>query len=343
MYPWLESICKMDNKIELVVKLQSKEKAQKYVSNKFRGSGTVFDIKEGHVQFLVKDWELLQGAKVKPYQNINVCKVMQEGTPLSRIEKICEENYGYGTLGCFARDKVGQPFALTAQHVLCEEDREKNQKRYIFSEVSKKAQGNESKHTIMLSTCSSGLHTVKCIREKDIYLDIAILRLSKSLMNEHKVQITEKLNVAQVKQGETVFKIGAVTGKTTGTVTKAWLQLYNENSDSRYGNVFCVKGDGRNKAFAEDGDSGSLVYSLRGGKKYALGILSKALRDPEGSFRNGIFYCVHLKYCIEALKSLGNKLKLYDEATPAENSTNGVTLLSHRDVYEHYKCPYSME
>ena len=342
VYPWLESISKNDNKIELVVKLQSKEKAQKYISDNFKENELIFNIEEGDIQFLVKDWELKKGAKVQPYQNINICEVVQEGTPLPRIEKICKENYGYGTLGCFAKNEEGQPFAITAQHVLSIENRETNKNRYIFSEVTKQEQGVQSEHTIMLSICSSGLLNVECIREKDIYLDIAMMKLSDSLIEEHGVQIKEELHVAHVRRGVKVYKFGTETGETAGTVSKVWYLLNNEFSEGiRFGKVFTVKGDGR-EPFAEGGDSGCLIYTWKRGNKCALGILSKCIKDSNGSLLNGTFFCVHLKYCMEALKGLGSTLTLYDGATGV-TSTNGTNLLSHRDVYEHHKCPYKHE
>ena len=305
----------------------------------------MFEVKEGHARFLVKDWKLLKGSKVKPYQPINICKVVEELAPLPKIEKTCEDNYGYGTLGCFAKNKTGEPFAITAQHVLCKINLEKNKNRYIFSEVLKQEQGEqneECKHTVMLSTCSSGLLKVKCIRQKDILLDIAMMKLSESLINEHKVQITEKLDVARVKINEKVFKIGAETGKTTGTVTKASARLYNEFlEDIKVGEVFCVEGDASDSPFAKCGDSGSLVYTMRGDKKYAIGIVSTAILLAESS-QTEMCCCVHLYYCMEALKTLGSKLILYDEATSENVATNGVSLLSHTDV-RHDQCPYDMK
>ena len=325
-----------------MVKVQSKETAQKYVSDNFKEDEGKFEIEEEDVQFLVKDWELPIGSKVKPYQPINICDVVKEVAPLPKIEKTCKENVGHGTLACFAKRKKkdNECFALTAQHILSMKNYEKKQRRYIFSEVSKQGEEREQcRNTIMLSTRSSGLLDVEYICRKDIYLDIAMMQLSKSLVYEHQIQIAEKLHVEMVHKDEKVFKIGTTTGQTTGTVTKVWTHIRNEFSN-KFGLVFCVKSDSKETPFARPGDSGSLVYSMRGGKKCALGIIARGPTDKKGSL-DGEFYCVHLEFCMKAIrKKLGKKLELelYDEAMSEKSSTSGVSLLSHEDVYEH--CTY---
>ena len=302
------------------------EKAKKYVSANFKENTHIINIEGKHVKFLGKeDWKPMNGSKVKLYQNMKLCKIAQQRSPLAKIEKICEENYGHGTLACFAKSETGQHFAITAQHVLQKASIENREKRYIFSEVSKQEGATEHKSstdTIMLSTCTSGLLNVDNFARRPFYLDIALMELSSSLVNEHKVLFTKELQIRSVNKDEEVFKIGVKTGKTTGKVEVLQIYRKNEWSENRKkGLVFGVKGVSTTKPFAKPGDSGSLIYCIREGTKYALGILSQAEPDSSGGLQNAMFYCTYLNYGIKALKKFGGDLTLYDDPSVEKSAT----------------------
>ena len=325
------------------MKPECREKAEEYVSVNFKENIRIIIIEERQVKFLGKeDWKLLNGSKVKPFQNIKLSEIAQQQSPLAKIEKICEENYGHGTLACFAKSETGQHFAITAQHVLQKASTENGEKRYIFSEVSKQEGETEyrsSKDTIMLSTCSSGLLNVDNFQKRPFYLDIALMELSSSLANQHKVLFTKELQMRSVKKDEKVFKIGVETGKTTGKVEVLQIYRKNEWSENRKkGLVFGVKGVSTTKPFAKRGDSGSLIYCIREGTKYALGILSEAEPDSSGGLQNAMFYCTYLDYGIKALKrKFGGNLTLYNDPSVEKSAT--YAWLSDLDAEcQHCKC-----
>ena len=321
---------------------ECREKAEEYVSANFKENIRIIIIEERQVKFLGKeDWKLLNGSKVKPFQNIKLCEIAQQQSPLAKIEKICEENHGHGTLACFAKSETGQHFAITAQHVLQKVSTENGEKRYIFSEVSKQEGEKEhrsSKDTIMLSTCSSGLLNVDKFEQHHYYLDIALMELSSSLASEHKVLFTKELEMRSVKRGEEVFKTGVETGRTTGKVEVPQIYLKNEWSEkNKKGLVFGVKGVSATKPFAKSGDSGSLIYCIRKGTKYARGILSQAEPDSSGGLQNAMFYCTYLDSGIKALKKFGGDLTLYDDPSVEKSAT--YAWLSDLDAEcQHCKC-----
>ena len=278
-------------------------------------------------------WKIEKGSQIKPFQFVNVCE-----DPLSKIEQICVENSGYGSLGCFAKDeKTCKLYAITAQHVLSDEPDERDKERYIFSRVSKGSGQNMQYETAMLSTQSSGLQKVGSFGENDYFLDIAMMPLSEGLNNVGALVCTEEFIMGNnVKEGDEVFKTGKVTRETKGKYVGRIWDSHTISEDKGWG--FLVKSADGDNPFAEKGDSGSLVYLKRDQKNYALGILIQLHQNPSGNVADKTYFCMYMWHGITALeKQFGVKLKLYGVLSLEKSP--GKTFFSHDDIKEeHCRC-----
>ena len=268
-----------------------------------------------------------------------MCEITACEEPLSMIESVCYDNFGSGTLGCFAKDEKGQKYyAITAQHVLSTAWEEKKEERYIFSNILNASRLDMPCQTVILSTESSGLQTVKLLGNRDkklYYLDIAMMAISDSFDS---VTCTEELKICNnIMKDEEVFKSGVETGETKGKFVTWAIVPHPLSEKEEPGCAFLVKSADEERPFAKPGDSGSLVYTKRDGKTHALGILAESTTDDT------IYVCTYITEGIQALnEQFDVNLQLYDGLS--YNTSGENTFISHNVINKkHCTCNNSQQ
>lgn len=173
---------------------------------------------------------------------------MKQGDPLlSKIPNV-DENYKTGTLGGFVTktDDASKIYALTCNHVFPFE----NQVAY-----TENAQG-----------CNGFGNCVFTTREKSC--DFAAIEIMETFLdncdvafrNTMKKKINARVHSENLQNLGVVHKIGAQTNLTNGyIVSPEYYDKLKDENNREY--IFLVEGTG--KYFSDEGDSGSLVFSVR--------------------------------------------------------------------------------
>ena len=338
--PRFSHIYGKDGRIKLGLKPGSRKIVDHHLSTNFKQYEDTIDIEETCIEQLCNDiWELKVGSTVEPVQFIDICRILQE--PALNPQEIIQQRRS-GTLGCFANDKKTQKyFAITAQHIFSNAPLERDKVRYIFSKVSKSRDQNmQLEETAMLSTQSSGLQRVQRVEDKSYSLDISMMPLSKSLNNVGTVRDTGEMHIENnIAGGTEVFKEGITTGKTRGEVVSGnVLCVYPRLGSEESGVVFFVKSVDSETPFAKPGDSGSLVYMEKDGRKHALGILAAVSKPISSVEVNNEYICISMLHGIKAVnESFRVDLKLYSGLSFSKMP--GKTFYSHDDVQDsHCRC-----
>lgn len=171
---------------------------------------------------------------------------MKQGDPL--ISKIPNEDENCGTLGGFVTktDDARKIFALTCNHVFPYE----NQVAY-----TENAQGCNGFGNCVFTTREKSCDFAS-IEVMETFLD----KCDVAFRNTMKKKINARVHAENLENIGVVHKIGAQTDLTNGYILSSeYYDKLTDENNREY--IFLVKGMGKN--FSEEGDSGSLVFSLR--------------------------------------------------------------------------------
>lgn len=173
---------------------------------------------------------------------------MKQGDRLSSKIPNEEENYTTGTLGGFVT-KTGDArkiYALTCNHVFPIE----NQVAY-----TENAQGRNGFGNCVFTTRENSCDFA-AIEILETFLDKCDVAFRKTM----KKKINARVHAENLENIGVVHKIGAQTNLTNGYVLSSeYYDKLKDENNREY--IFLVKGIG--KDFSDEGDSGSLVFSLR--------------------------------------------------------------------------------
>lgn len=164
----------------------------------------------------------------------------------------------------------------------------------MFGEIRNTLQ-NDSFHTVALSSphvissgdvaCSSTGEIIgECIwpGSKANIHDVSIVKIDSSLINSLKrTYFNENIIVEERPHGilcyRDVFKYGATTGKTSGSIEQINdFQLFDRD-------VMAISSDDPKNPFSTNGDSGAIVLTIIDGKYYGIGVIYGGSLDDRGA------------------------------------------------------------
>lgn len=164
----------------------------------------------------------------------------------------------------------------------------------MFGEM-KNTLENHSLHTVALSSphvissgdvagTSTGERIGECIwpGSKANIHDVSIVKIDSSLINSLKRKyFNENITVEERPHGilcyRDVFKYGATTGKTSGSIEQINdFQLFDRD-------VMAISSDDPKNPFSTNGDSGAIVLTIIDGKHYGIGVIYGGSLDDRGA------------------------------------------------------------
>lgn len=164
----------------------------------------------------------------------------------------------------------------------------------MFGEM-KNTLENHSLHTVALSSphvissgdvagTSTGERIGECIwpGSKANIHDVSIVKIDSSLINSLKrTYFNENITVEERPHGilcyRDVFKYGATTGKTSGSIEQINdFQLFDRD-------VMAISSDDPKNPFSTNGDSGAIVLTIIDGKHYGIGVIYGGNLDDRGA------------------------------------------------------------
>ena len=281
-FSWSTCVYKSGAKIKIGVKPGKIGDAKNELERK-KYTPAYYDLEERMFDYLgPKSWKISKGSKVM-------------------------DNFGSGTLACFAQDERKNCFAVTARHVVDKECDGRD------AEAEVEEQGEKELRRINLSTCRFG---VLGVIDKH-FIDIAMMEISDNLKSQQQFAFHKELTCGDVvkyyemgRRHRRVFMIGAESRTIKCRIADKHCVLEIEELRGR--GFFVEPTPGYS---AQKGDSGALVCSIVD-NKVALGLLSicGTAKDEESRVLLG---CVKLKNCLEALRQNNNHvdLRLFDNVT----------------------------
>ena len=225
---------------------------------------------------------------------------------LRNLQDVITPNIPYGTLTCFAKYH-GKFYAITAQHVL--DTHRFSGEKNVLAQIHFDCVELLLADIVLLSSRYHGCLKVVNIGSSDNVVDIALLPLLQRELDEASLKLVKvfkrddshgidgRQNSEDFLQDQLVTKVGAITGKTHGTIEHASMYCTSNPTqhNSASGEMFAIKGV-TEQPFAAKGDSGSLVTIKLDEEVYALGIISQ--------IQHGLALCVRMEDCLKALESI---------------------------------------
>lgn len=164
----------------------------------------------------------------------------------------------------------------------------------MFGEIRDTLQ-NDLSHTVALSSphvissgdiacSSSGERIGECIwpGSKANIHDVSIVKIDSSVINSLKrTHFNENITVEERPHGilcyRDVFKYGATTGKTSGSIEQINdFKLFDRD-------VMAISSDDPKNPFSTNGDSGAIVLTIIDGKHYGIGVIYGGSLDDRGA------------------------------------------------------------